>query len=715
MNMRSRSRRLIQHVRQASQGVGALAVCAALLACHAGAVRGDNGPQPEEFAASRRFASSSFTAADAATPFSFRYGGKENAWASWDRTSSRREVDEARDEQKIVWRDQATGLEVRCVAITYKDFPVVEWTVSLEHTGTANTPLIENLLGLDAFFKAAAPGPCAVHGIKGDFCTADSYEPFRLELASGATKEFAPPGSGKSSDGADGWPYHNLQFGGGGSIIAIGWPGQWTSRFTCQDDGVRAQAGQQLTRFSLRPGEKVRTPLIAVLFWQGDDVVRSQNLWRRWYRSHVLPKTNGMPQGPIKQIQVGGGSTEEVEQFVVAEIKPDVCWRDAGGSNTWYPSTEGPYGPGGTTTNPEFTAMGWLNTGTWEIDREKYPQGFRPFSDWCRAHGMQFLLWFEPERVGSPMSWLATMRREWLLPGTNTTVGDIFDLGNPAARTWLIDHLDRMIKTEGIDWYREDMNGGGPLPAWRNHDGPDRQGITENLYVQGHLQLWDELRRRNPGLRIDSCASGGRRNDLETMRRAVPLLRSDFQFPDTQPGVVEGNQCHTHALSSWLPFQGSGCYVYDPYAFRSFYLPSFGMGGLSAGNTPFQQQAYRECGQIAPAMLSGDYYPLTPYSLAADTWIAWQFDRPDTGDGCVQAFRRPDAASPTLTVRLRGLDESRSYRVDDFDRPVDRTGSIAKPSEDARTGHQLMTEGITIELERRGSAVLRYVAILSEE
>jgi alpha-galactosidase len=359
--------------------------------------------------------------------------------------------------------------------------------------------------------------------------------------------------------------------------------------------------------------------------------------------------------------------------------------------------------------------MGWLNTGTWEIDREKYPEGFRPFSDWCRAHGMQFLLWFEPERVGSPMSWLATMRREWLLPGTNTTVGDIFDLGNPAARTWLIDHLDRMIKTEGIDWYREDMNGGGPLPAWRNHDGPDRQGITENLYVQGHLQLWDELRRRNPGLRIDSCASGGRRNDLETMRRAVPLLRSDFQFPDTQPGVVEGNQCHTHALSSWLPFQGSGCYVYDPYAFRSFYLPSFGMGGLSAGNTPFQQQAYRECGQIAPAMLSGDYYPLTPYSLAADTWIAWQFDRPDTGDGCVQAFRRPDAASPTLTVRLRGLDESRSYRVEDFDRPVDRPGSIAKPSEQARTGHQLMTEGITIELERRGSAVLRYVAILSEE
>ena len=578
--MNTASRRLIHRVRKARQGLGALAVCATLLACHAGLAKGDNTPRPEECAASRRFASSRFTAADAATPFSFRYGGKENAWESWHRTSSRRELDKARDEQTIVWRDQATGLEVRCVAITYKDFPVVEWTISLEHTGTENTPLIENLLGLDTLFEAAVPGPCALHGVKGDFCTADSYEPFRLELASGTTKEFAPPGTGKSSDGADGWPYHNLQFGGGGAIIAIGWPGQWASRFTCQDDGVarsgRATADSVLAASGREGTDSAHRRALLAGRRRG---APSQNLWRRWYRVHVLPKTDGVPQGPIKQIQVGGGSTEEVAQFVVAGIKPDVCWRDAGGTNTWYPCREGPYGPGGTTTNPEFATMGWLNTGTWEIDREKYPQGFRPFSDWGRAHGMQFLLWFEPERVGSPMSWLATMHREWLLPGTTTTVGDILDLGNPAARAWLIDHLDGLIKTEGIDWYREDMNGGGPLPAWRNHDGPDRQGITENLYVQGHLQLWDELRRRNPGLRIDSCASGGRRNDLETMRRAVPLLRSDFQFPDTQSGVVEGNQCHTHGSHPGFPSKAAAATSTTPMRFGVSTCPHSAWGG----------------------------------------------------------------------------------------------------------------------------------------
>jgi alpha-galactosidase len=155
--------------------------------------------------------------------------------------------------------------------------------------------------------------------------------------------------------------------------------------------------------------------------------------------------------------------------------------------------------------------------------------------------------------------------------------------GNAEALNWLIDHVDGMIKSQGIDWYREDMNGAGPLPAWRKNDSVDRQGITENLYIQGHLKLWDELRRRNPGLRIDSCASGGRRNDLESMRRAVPLTRSDFQFP-TMENVVEGNQCHTYGLSFWIPFQGTGAYLYDPYSFRSFYLSSFGMGGLTQEN-----------------------------------------------------------------------------------------------------------------------------------
>ena len=76
------------------------------------------------------------------------------------------------------------------------------------------------------------------------------------------------------------------------------------------------------------------------------------------------------------------------------------------------------------------------------------------------------------------------------------------DVVEAQARKWLTEHVSNLVQSQGIDWYREDMNGGGPLPAWRRNNAPDRQGMTENLYVQGHLAFWDTLRRRHPGLRI---------------------------------------------------------------------------------------------------------------------------------------------------------------------------------------------------------------------
>jgi len=448
--------------------------------------------------------------------------------------------------------------------------------------------------------------------------------------------------------------------------------------------------------------------LIAMLFWKGDDIIRSQNLWRRWYMAHVIPKVNGQPTPPITQIQSDGASTNHLQAFLNAGIHVDVCWRDAGGRYTWYPNENGPYKGDDS----------WLNTGTWEVERSRYPNGFRPFSDWIRERGVKFLLWFEPERVGDPNSWLAKNHPEWLMPGTSSgkgattahdaelhaqnqgnTHGLILNEGHPEAFRWLTNHINGLIKSEGIDWYREDMNGDGPLPAWRKNDAPNRRGITENFYVQGHLAYWDALRAMNPGLYIDACASGGRRDDLETMRRAVPLTRSDFQFVEME-NVVDGNQCHTYGLSSWLPYQGSGCRFYEPYSFRTFYMAEFGMcDGLSPANIAAQKQAYAECRIIAPIMLNGDYYPLTPYSLAKDVWIAWQFDWPEKGQGCIQAFRRANAQETTKVFRLGGLNPKAVYELTNFD--VKGSTLIS--------GKELMKNGLKVEVGMKpGSAIILY-------
>ena len=64
------------------------------------------------------------------------------------------------------------------------------------------------------------------------------------------------------------------------------------------------------------------------------------------------------------------------------------------------------------------------------------------------------------------------------------------------------------------------------LPFWRANDAPDRQGITEIRHVEGYLAFWDALRARHPGMLIDSCASGGRRDALETIRRGESKYES---------------------------------------------------------------------------------------------------------------------------------------------------------------------------------------------
>ncbi|MBL8177734.1 MAG: alpha-galactosidase [Bryobacterales bacterium] len=572
-----------------------------------------------------------------------------------------------------------TGLEVRLTALRYREFPALEWTVYLKNSGRSATPILEDIQGIDSVLQRK-PGPeeFVLNGNKGDYNVAESYEPFRRELKVARRDyneknevKFSPGATGKSSHGATGWPYFNLQTpGSGGVILAVGWPGQWATSFIRDDaTGLRVRAGQELTHLRLEPGEEIRTPLIAMLFWSGTDTVRSQNLWRRWYMAHNLPRVNGIAQPPLAQVSTSGHRDDiaRIEKLLDAGIKLDNCWRDAqtGGAKpqTWWPSESGPYNK---SVHPK--AEPWWNSGTWDIDTAKYPQGFKPFSDWAHSRGLAFMLWFEPERVGNPRSWLAQNHPEWLLPpndhayGKHPSYDPILHLGNPAALKWLTDHVDSLIRSEGIDWYREDINGAGPLPAWRKTDPPDRQGMTENLYVQGHLWFWDQLRTRNPQLRIDSCASGGRRNDLETMRRAVPLLRSDFVEADSI-GVVEGNQGHTYGLSSWLPYQGTYCNLGDPYSYRSFYLPSYGIRG---GDVAVQKKAHAERRRIAPYML-GDYYPLTSYSLQRDHWIAWQFDQPELGEGVVQAFRRPESPHEHARYKLRGLQPDSLYEVEDFD------------------------------------------------
>jgi hypothetical protein len=95
----------------------------------------------------------------------------------------------------------------------------------------------------------------------------------------------------------------------------------------------------------------------------------------------------------------------------------------------------------------------------------------------------------------------------------------------------------------------------------------------------------------------------------------------------------------------------------------------------------------------------GDFHPLTSYSQARDTWMAYQLHRPAEGRGMVVVLRRPESPYESARFALRGLDEKADYRITNLD-----TGALV-----ARSGADLAQGGFEAVLQAKpGSVLLTY-------
>ncbi len=453
----------------------------------------------------------------------------------------------------------------------------------------------------------------------------------------------------------------------------------------------------ELTHLRLRPGEAIRTPRIMLMYWHGDhidahnrlywhgDRINAHNQFRRLLMAHYQPKLDGKPIPLAIAVQTfnrtGGHGywASEPGQLAAARINRDLgcdtLWLDAG----WF---EGDFSGG---------------VGNWFPKTKDFPRGLRPVGDACGRLGLKFLVWYEPEDVKSGTK-IAREHPEFILPVKKTRgEGGLFNLGDPKARRWMTDLLVRQIADYNIHTYRNDFNM-EPLPFWRHNDPPDRQGISEIRYVEGLYAMWDEMRAKYPHMYLDDCASGGRRIDLEMLSRGVVQTQTDF----VGPGRLEAAQCQNYGLNLYLPLHATISWDMDAYACRSTATAGFcGEWDILARSFPFDE------GRAAIAEIVanrkywyGDFYPLTPCTLSADAWIAWQLDRPDLDEGLVLAFRRKDSRRPLLEVKLRGLKPEKTYTVTFLD---DRRRATVV----AKTGRELSTLSIALP-QPRSSVAIRY-------
>ncbi|MBN2295551.1 MAG: NPCBM/NEW2 domain-containing protein [Pirellulales bacterium] len=593
-------------------------------------------------------------------PFSFVYGGKPSSEliGKWKRSVEEKEIDATRRLRTLVLSDPESGLEVRAVAIIYTDTQGVDWTLYFTNKGKQDTPFLEQVKALDVSIVPGDERPVTLHRITGSPCRVDDWLPLADDLPRGKRIEFAAAG-GRSSNAIG--PFFNLQWGKGGVVTAIGWSGQWIADASRRGDGsVRLTAGMQYMRLRLHPGETIRSPRILQVYWFGDEPLVGHNLFRQTMLKHILPKVNGKTATPpIVHLSTSfyelNDSTEANVLSHLESIKGlgfEVFWLDAYWTRDGFPKGMGNYGFPIKRAEPP----------------DRFPRGLRPIGDAAHAAGMGYLMWFEPERVYKDTQ-LDKEHPEWIMQAGNG-FGGHYNLGIPAAREYMTRYLLAAIKEYRLTWLRIDYNF-DPLDFWKARDAktPDRVGMSEIRYVEGHYRMWDDILAACPYLAIDNCSSGGRRIDLETCARAIPLWRTDATIgPLMGKNYLQSalqNQLITAGLSRYVPFSTSGQMGVTPYLFRS---------GFNAGISfcedcrpkdyprDMLKQAIAEGNRIRKYYF-GNFYPLSEVDTDARHWCIMQYHRPEHRDGMVMAFRRHQSRFSGYQCKLHEIDPTVEYDV----------------------------------------------------
>ncbi len=536
-------------------------------------------PLPAQALSDRWPAAAFFSQSILPAPFSFQYGDRSSPdfLGTWVKQTAQRTLDANRLEQTVTFTDPANILQVRCVVVQYRDFPVVEWTLHLTNIGAIDTRIISHVQAIDTTFPVDPNvNTNQLHYFSGGGAST-AYEPFFSPLAIPETFTSDEPVPNQ-------WlPYFNLDGDSQGVCLALGWAGSWKVAFKGDPGtGWRVQGGMKQTHFLLHPQETVSAPLVAVLLWQGGDWLDGQNLWRRWMLAHNLPnQPDGQPQPPRL---VGSGRLTETDKSPSALQLMD-GYR---GHN--------------------------LKLDAWWLDRQPGEPGFRALADGALAR-----------------------------------------------------HLEPLVSL-----LQQDLVSGA--------EAEDRVGVAEMKGVQAREDDIASARHRKmdgPAYRLVGTQP---QFDLFSLRGPLHLPGN------TEPPETE--QARLATLALWDPDVGGIVRDTDGYAFRSAALwQAVTTFDTRQAGLPYDklQALFHHWRVISPLFLA-DYYPLANDSKPGSGWRCWEFNDPKKGLGVLQAFRSAQNSSPTLTVKLRGIDAAATYELTE----VDQNKTVRL------TGAQLIQTGYTV-------------------
>jgi alpha-galactosidase len=381
---------------------------------------------------------------------------------------------------------------------------------------------------------------------------------------------------------------------------------------------------------------------------------------------------------------------------------------------------------------------GWFRgVGDWYPNPVKFPHGLAPIADAAHQQGLRFGMWVDWTQAAldtepGALNARDPKVRDWLVADIGPDwkpeefKGQTIDLGDPPARDWAANEVERIVESDGLDMLEHDgyLVAQGCVRDDHPHAPPNRSTMrithdwgsdfvladnsTDVSYhaVRAYYSIYEQMRRRHPGLLFEVCNDGGRMVDFGSAAHA-----DYFSITDTYDPL--SNRRAFYDTSHVLPAPMLESYVEKwptPTLENFLYMLRSGMMGwltiMQDTNawTAEQHDAARRAFalyklRLRPLIRDAQLYHVSDRPDGVH-WDGMEYWDPERGRGVVFAFHGSIAGETGHRFQLDGLDAARHYKLHFQD------GSA--PDREA-TGSELMEAGLEVRLPNPLSSELVFL------
>jgi alpha-galactosidase len=484
-----------------------------------------------------------------------------------------------------------------------------------------------------------------------------------------------------------------------GFFCSMEWSGQWHIKFTAGDVrkgltsgnlGSVFRAGPDVDNMVLVSGETIELPEVHLGFFKGG-LESGTTVLRKYLYKEIVRLYDHKPTLPLVSYDhffgIGDNINFEImsrEASRAAEMGVEVFVVDAG----WFPG-------------------GFPNgVGNWVVDEKKFPERLERLSSYVRSLGMNFGLWFEPERAAEGTIILKE-HPEWFIPVDSWTSKQSYhiNLAIPEAQDYLIETVSEFISRLDIRWSRWDYN----IDFTPFIKAVDPTGKIQFAYMKGLYRVLDILMARHPKWMVEECAGGGRRLDIGTMKRAHTYWFSDHtKYPEAcrymqsrANRFLPGN-----LLNSTVPVgRGNGDKGLNKTSVLSRMLGKISFDGDIASLSPkFTKEIaglVKEFKNLRHLFVK-DFYQLLPQPIGSECWDGSQFIDYKKKESAVFVFSGEKSGGERY-IRLKGLNPKIKYKIKSL---VHKTKTITITA----NGRELMDKGFLVKLKNKEGCLWRIKA-----